>query len=150
MVWILPDTNGQVNVSRVMEHQARLMDGYKLRMVNSINRLIEKILIFDHGLDDRAIEILKRYLWSAQFEAQGISETDIYFSSAGPNGEICELNFALIDPSGSERFFSVDWETSYARALILLHREFNVPEIETTRWCVVDNNYWDLAEQGKG
>jgi hypothetical protein len=147
---MLPDTNGQFNLSPEMEHYARLMQGYKLRIVASINRLIEKILIFDHGLDDRAIELLKRYLYSAHFEAQGISRHDIYFSGAEPNAEQSELEFALIDSYGSQRCFRVSGKSGYPRALVMLHREFKVPEAETTRWRVVDCNYWDLAEQGKG
>ena len=36
-----------------------LVAGHRLRVVHSPNHLVEKILAFDAGLDDRAIEILK-------------------------------------------------------------------------------------------
>jgi CpXC protein len=38
--------------------------GYKFRLLTSFAQLIEKIMIFDDGLDDRVIEIMKAQIES--------------------------------------------------------------------------------------
>ena len=42
-------------------------EGYRLRLVSSYNALIEKIHIFDDGLDDNVIELLKLALLTRSY-----------------------------------------------------------------------------------
>lgn len=126
------------------------MPGYRLRVVSTLNRLKEKILIFDHQMDDRAIELLKRYVWSAYLEDKGFSEDRVYFSGANLESEYPEIELVAIDSSGESKSFTISGKNGYPRALEMLHSEFNVPKQEAQRWKVVDHTYWNLAESGRG
>ncbi|MBR6222758.1 MAG: CpXC domain-containing protein [Lachnospiraceae bacterium] len=44
------------------EEYQKMCDNYKVRVVGSINQLLEKVLIFDEEMDDRAVEIQKAML----------------------------------------------------------------------------------------
>lgn len=52
---------------------------YRLRIVRSANELREKAYIFDRGLDDRAIELMKLIIFSYLQQSQPESEIDRIF-----------------------------------------------------------------------
>jgi len=62
--------------------------GYKIRVVGNLNDLIEKILIFDQGLKDTAIEVLKATIMAKEDEKDK-PVTSVYFAakSKNDNGE---------------------------------------------------------------
>ena len=49
--------------SMPLDISAKVTGNYRLRFVTSWSHLIEKIMIFDEGMDDRAIELVKFGLW---------------------------------------------------------------------------------------
>ena len=66
-LWLLPKL-GEKEQQAVLEYNERLVkdnpfrlarSGYRHRVVQSVSELREKILIFDEGLDDRYIELMK-------------------------------------------------------------------------------------------
>lgn len=62
MIWLLPD--GKEAPSGVAE-AVKQLEGYTLRRVSDAGSLIEKVNIFDAGLDDRLIEMCK---WVTKME----------------------------------------------------------------------------------
>lgn len=77
---------------------------YKLRIVPSGNQLIEKIKIFDAGLDDRAVELMKLFIvmrFHKQSPAAEIGDVLLEFDKSGPtnfvmylkDGAVCEVDY---------------------------------------------------------
>lgn len=66
-VWLrYPEPDGTITLAApILEAAQTIMDDYTFRVVRSRNQLIEKIQIFDDGLDDRVIELLKFMIWRA-------------------------------------------------------------------------------------
>ena len=56
MVWLLPDGNP---LPQAALEAARALEGYTLRRVREVGELIEKVNLFDAGLDDRVLEMCK-------------------------------------------------------------------------------------------
>lgn len=64
MILVVPDVEAaRTEKVPVRDEYKEFMDGYKFRVVCKIDGLIEKISIFDSGLDDFAVEMLKMLLW---------------------------------------------------------------------------------------
>lgn len=61
------------NVKKSSEESGELkkFEGYNLRFVTDFNELLEKILIFDNGLNDKAVEIIKLMILSQEPERSG-------------------------------------------------------------------------------
>jgi CpXC motif protein len=62
------------------------MPAYTLRFVTSYNQLIEKIKIFEAGLNDWAIEALKIALWYKKFPTKLITNDSVYFYAVEDEG----------------------------------------------------------------
>lgn len=74
--------------SKVAEMMGKLQQNYLYRIVQSKNELREKLFIFDAGLDDRAIEIIKVfYAQKLQKDSPEVAIDEIRFES-GENDEI--------------------------------------------------------------
>ena len=65
MIYCIPNFSGDTKVLDKMLNKLKStspensMENYKFRIVRDTNKLVEKIKIFDEGLDDRVIEIIK-------------------------------------------------------------------------------------------
>ena len=59
MIWLMPSGELPESQMEAIANHTRAMGGYKLRMVKDVGELMEKILIFDAGLDDMAVEMCK-------------------------------------------------------------------------------------------
>lgn len=73
MIWLVPNcTNEQVvevnNINSKQDMVEDLSIGYKKRIVKNTDSFREKIVIWDEGLDDKAIELLK-IVYISKFEA---------------------------------------------------------------------------------
>jgi hypothetical protein len=81
-----------------------MLDQYRLRIVGSRNELVEKIHIFDAGLDDEVIEIVK-LLVQAQEEKSGRTLGELYFGRKfhGADGGAIEF-LRLLEDGGHESF----------------------------------------------
>lgn len=70
------------------EFDERIDESYKRRIVLSPDRLREKIMIFDSGLDDKIVEIAKiAYANSAKQQLGGDEIAEVYFTSGHSDGE---------------------------------------------------------------
>lgn len=58
------------NIKKTSKDSGELdkMEGYNLRFVTDYNELLEKILIFDNGMSDKTIEVLKLMILSQDIE----------------------------------------------------------------------------------
>ena len=59
MIWLLPEGDLPESQMQAIANHTKAMGDYVLRRVKDTGTLIEKILIFDAGLDDMALEICK-------------------------------------------------------------------------------------------
>lgn len=123
---------------------------YRLRIVRTYNQLKEKILIFDHKLDDRAIELLKRFFWISYIEDKGGSYEKLYFADANIEDGIPSIELVFFPPEKEAVSFKLSGKNGYPRALDILHNDFKVSKKEEISWRIVDFSYWDLAKSGRG
>ena len=109
MVWMIPDAPGPAGAPPEALPPGvvqKLGEKYRYRLVSNLNELIEKILIFDAGLDDRIIELAK--LVAAAKLPPEKADGEIFFSSLTGEGPAAMLNFAVLKPPPIGNFgFSV-------------------------------------------
>lgn len=91
MIWLLPDgivPENQVDtLGRQLEETSDLMEGYSLRRVKDIGSLIEKVNIFDAGLDDVVMEICK-YVTGMEMAKNEVNKAFKFFKIDGPDHDI--------------------------------------------------------------
>lgn len=58
----------QVSESSKNSGELEKLEGYNLRFVTDYNELLEKILIFDMGLNDKAVEVIKLMILSQELD----------------------------------------------------------------------------------
>ncbi len=80
MMWLWTEP-GEPDLNAVPP--AALMKDYHLRFVATQNELVEKILIFGDGLDDRVIEFLKLILHAQASEGNHPLEGELFFAGLG-------------------------------------------------------------------
>jgi hypothetical protein len=72
----------------------KLMPAHNLRFVTSYNQLVEKIQIFEAGLNDWVIETLKFFLWHKKFPTRILGNDDMYFNGIDDEEKReCKLRF---------------------------------------------------------
>ena len=59
MIWLMPSGDLSETQMQAISNHTKAMGKYRLRLVKDVGELMEKILIFDAGLDDMAIEMCK-------------------------------------------------------------------------------------------
>ncbi|MGO9113929.1 MAG: CpXC domain-containing protein, partial [Thermoguttaceae bacterium] len=75
---------------------------YSLRLVSSMTKLIEKVLLVDAGLDDRAIEIFKFAVMANIEESQRGDNPQLLFRGVCPDEVSQEqIEFALVNDAGT-------------------------------------------------
>lgn len=96
MVWLLPDGSVSQDKINMLSSQLEDLDGYVLRRVGDVGSLIEKIKIFDAGLDDRIIEMCKWVTKMELAEKLGKDKAETVFAAPfkffkvdGADNDIC-------------------------------------------------------------
>jgi hypothetical protein len=148
MVWLVPpEADGRIRLEEndIQMPEAEQMGGYHLRLVASVNDLIEKILLFDAGLDDRVIEVLKGMIRRQEAGGAEGQSRRLLFADAKQKagGSFEELFFVEILPEGEQRSVGIAWEEGYVKAARVLHEFFHVAEDETPEWQQVDTAYYE-------
>jgi len=77
MIWMLPQGMPEGPQTDAIMNQVRAMGDYRLRSVKNAGELMEKVLVFDAGLDDRCIELVK-YVASREEGMDGVSNLHFY------------------------------------------------------------------------
>jgi hypothetical protein len=118
-----------------------ILADYTYRLVNSMNELIEKIVIWDAGLDDRAIEVFKFLLLKdLDEEERGVNPQLFYNGLSAEAGAEAEMEFVLINDSGTLSV-SVPFEETYQQYEIDIKKGLPSPESEHGKWLRVDQEY---------
>jgi len=109
MLWMIPDnadgTRATVDADTPVPGAVGggIVPGYVARLVSSPNELLEKILIFDAGLDDLAIEMFKIVV-NLQVEAAGLpKDAKVYFARVDRDAAgVEQLVFAVVTTTGTQ------------------------------------------------
>jgi hypothetical protein len=102
MIWLWPAA-GDPDMSSVPAMGS--MNDYQFRIVSTRNHLVEKILLFDSGLDDRMVEFFKLLIQARASQDSHPLPGEILFSALqpGPDG-VESLAFEHLSEAGSEAF----------------------------------------------
>jgi hypothetical protein len=105
MIWLIPDDEpgdpaGELETPGLPAGGS--MADYRARRVDSINELLEKILLFDAQLDDVALEMVKIVI-ATQLEAAGEpKDAKIHFAQVQRDAAGAEqIVFAIVTPTGT-------------------------------------------------
>lgn len=99
MLWLMPEGEGPEDPEPPMpEMPGPAGSGYTYRRVGSRNELVEKVFVFDAGLDDRVIECVKLILSTQIPPEKAPPGTDLLFTRAEEDRQ--RLSFTLLAPDG--------------------------------------------------
>ncbi|MCI1640205.1 MAG: CpXC domain-containing protein [Bacteroidales bacterium] len=96
MIWLFPEGEALEKQIKIADGQTALLEEYNLRKVNDISSLIEKVNIYDAGLDDIVMEMCK-YVTKMEMEEkepdkskrEKIMDTEFrFYKMNGPDNEI--------------------------------------------------------------
>ena len=96
MVWLLQDENVSETQMHSISLHAKAMGNYTLRRVTDTGSLMEKVLIFDSGLDDVTVEMCK-YVLKMELASQSPDEESAKKILQMP------LHFFRLDQSGDSK-----------------------------------------------
>lgn len=152
MVWLMPDDdNGTDELNYTgFGKAARLMKGYRLRVVDTFDRLLEKIFIFDNELDDRVLEILRSILLNSVFEKHGIYYDQLFYTRVDQTQPDPQIDLTIFFKDQAPRVYPIHGPDGYPRASEILHKKLNVPAVESPAWKQVGRDYMDKARSGQG
>ena len=106
MLSLLPEGGGKGQGDRSdpdelpPEMRKTLGAGYTYRRVGSHNELREKIYVFDGGLDDRVIEVVKLILWEQMPGEQKPADAELLFGGLVQEEDGERLGFTILTPTG--------------------------------------------------
>ena len=106
MLWLLPEGGGEEQANQSDPDdlppamRKSLGAGYTYRRVGSHNELREKIYVFDSGLDDRVIEVVKLILWEQMPDDQKPADAQLLFGGTVREDDGERLAFTILTPTG--------------------------------------------------
>lgn len=124
----------QIKTSSRESGELEKLSGYNLRFISDYNALLEKILIFDSGLHDKTVEILK--LMALMQEPDKIEERSALFGKKNDDGSI---EILVRNKSDGQLFTS----TAPAETYEIINRQLGLSGVKFTSydWETVDRNY---------
>jgi hypothetical protein len=152
MVWLMPETDGgpeELNTPEFAKMSA-LMQGYRLRVVTTFDRLLEKIFIFDNEMDDRVLELLREVLVNSVFEKHGITYEQLFYSKVDLTSPDPVIDLTIFFKDQPPKVYIIQGPDGYPRAVELLHEKLSIPKEETPYWKTVGQGYLELARGGFG
>lgn len=150
MIWLqYPNDQGQMTFKRgELDVPKDAPKHFRLRLVSDSNELAEKVRVFDDGLDDRAVELMKEALWQQNMCDTTLPRETLRFSHTWTQEGRKEVVFVQFDTNGPQKSFHVAWDEWYSKTLDSLFTKFRVPENDN-RWLIVDQDYHLELEGGK-
>ena len=142
MIWLqFPDDQGKLTFARnALDVPKDTPNIFRLRIVSDANGLAEKIRVFDDGLDDRAVELMKQALWQQGMCDTTMPKESLHYSHTWTQEGRQEVVFVQFDINGPLKSFHVAWDEGYGKMLDTLRNKYRVPENDN-RWLIVDNEY---------
>ena len=89
LIFVDADGSSYGDMEMILKQRGNAFDGYRKRIVLSYNDFKEKLLIFDAGLDDRIVEIIKSSIWDyveERYKDKHIDEINLATTEDGANG----------------------------------------------------------------
>lgn len=106
MIMVAP--NGPGDLAEMAPLIQKMQGKYLLRVVSSMNELIEKIHILDADLDDRAVEMFKSALMSSLGESEKGKAPQLFFARIYAGDDMKErMEFVLASKAGMRSFSSL-------------------------------------------
>lgn len=102
MVYYVPEVDRDKVTDEQLEKRYGEIDGVTRRLVGSYNDLKEKIHVFESGLDDRVIEVVKAALKDVVEKRTGENVTGGYFSKYSVSED--KIGFTFFVGDGNEQF----------------------------------------------
>lgn len=103
MVYLIPDASRSELADDAVQSQFPELQNIKKRLVSSLNALKEKVLIFEAGLDDMAVELTKLALAEVVAKKQQKTVTSGYFCLA--DRETNQIGFSFFLAGECEPFY---------------------------------------------
>ena len=97
ILWLVPDGKISETQMQAITNHTKAMGGYTLRLVRDMGELMEKVLIFDSGLDDVVIELCK---WVTKREMTSTSGKETKLEEKQNNDEISAATFHFYKVEG--------------------------------------------------
>lgn len=143
LIWLkYPDEEGSITLEDTALGFARdVMKGYTFRIVRTRDQLIEKILIFEDGLDDRVMEVLKLVILSRVGDEAVIQKTALYYSGKNIEASEHELEFVILNESGEERPCVVGYDEGYGQVADKLGDRVPQQMQQNRDWQIVDREF---------
>lgn len=116
MVWLYPENLLDASFFEYGDKVSALLPQYRLRRVDNLLRLAEKIQIFEQGASDVAVELSKlifKHEMAERYKDDRDRVKEIYDSNIFchgfrlEDGECAEFTVSLVDPSGQHAYFSI-------------------------------------------
>lgn len=113
------------------------LNEYRLRLVNTRNQLIEKSHVFDHGLDDRLLELFKVVVTANN---KSLPEGDLLFAGLGTGqSDAQELQFAVLSTADT-KFIGTN-RKAYDDFVEQLTPVANTQPLVAGKWHRIDQDY---------
>jgi hypothetical protein len=115
MIWLVPGDESTDDIGHAgLETVNRMTEeGYTFRLVRTQNELVEKILIFDDGLDDRVIELFKFAIWNSLVEGQRPQDGSMFYSGATDTESGERIMELVLFAETGQTSFEVPWEEAF-------------------------------------
>lgn len=113
MIYYIPDCEKKVITDRVIEHDKTRIAPIKKRIVSDYNSFKEKIIIFESGLDDMALELTKLALKIKTEKKYGIKTDCGYFSFYDRR----KIGFTFFDEETKEKHLETAGIQVYQKSL---------------------------------
>lgn len=138
MIYLLHDKEQHRQAEKELAGFIAMLPNYRFRLVDQEIHLIEKIRIFEDGLDDRIVELIKMLILNQVLEAGQPPDLVLYSGLSESEGEpTCDFIVRFRDHSES---FQVSKKDSYEP----LQQEFKEGlerDDINRRWLRVDSDY---------
>ena len=136
MIWMRADgTGGDTDLGELLVGD--FLNRYRLRLVSSRNELVEKIHVFDEGLDDRFLELFKVVV---QENNKNLPEGDLLFAGLGiGQNDTEELQFAVVSADGT-KFIGTNRQ-AYEDFTVQLSPIAHAEPLVAGQWHRIDQTY---------
>lgn len=137
MVYYIPDIDRERLTDEMLEKEYGEMDALTRRIVGSYNELKEKIHIFEAGLDDRVIEVVKAALKDVVEKRTGETVTGGYFSKYSVDED--RIGFTFFVGDDGEQFVQTTRLEIYEKSKMVAMA--NNEEQNDRSFLNIDNNW---------
>lgn len=100
MVYLVPEFDGKRFINPRIERAYPEVQHLTRRVVTGINRMKEKILLFESGLDDRAVELAKLALVGVIARRRTVKIQEVYFNELDETED--RIGFTFLTGSDNE------------------------------------------------